>query len=678
MYVRLPSSCRLPRKRQVCTNPFVSHPPSRTIATSSEPAHDGGATITNTTASNIDYGLDLGKTETEESQITRSKRRRARLLPPTSAQILRYALTQTAGASRTKSQRWSRLDSILKDRFSQEYPNGLSLVMQNSLDGKAEFMIQKLEESQSLEELRNAMTHICTTNNVVGMATICVALEKALDLCEDTSEYESILATMNSLLVWLKKLGATELRDFYVLGMRYACLCLSPQALKRYLREYRCADYGDFTVSEARLLVRTLDKALQLSRWETPGRDVSPMIQVVTASGRLDGTENDNFPSLHSCLPWKEPSAGAYDFINSYVTLLGHLGDVHTLANVWTEIRGRLGTEPEISASLSLSLAAFIEAGDPQKAIQVVHDISSDCDLSLFITPSLWRKLLEHDYNGSIKGLIREQDLDWVFYLELRNIEDKLGVKWTGGEDGWHIDAGNSAAIPIAEGDENSITMNDENPGLESTTRLLTEIKARGSSKSMADISVIVDLLHGHEGREIPLGSIDHSQGEGMEFAWFPQCSPVEFSGSLTPAGNDMSTPSSLGLVRARPDCDGVPRKSGGSLYLMQLGYLSVREKHEHLDLHNGDNPWRDTGHIVAWDRINETFFLFFTGTGRGIIPSELLQSSSFPPSFPYSSARLTIDDELFGYESKLTDSLKEKQCRLHWIDIDPGLGMKP
>lgn len=678
MPVRLSSRYWLLRKRQIYANSFLSLTPLRTNATNSEAARNEHATNTNGNAPKLDHGPKSTEIEETTPELEIQKSAWADSLPPTPAQFFRYALTGTTQTSQTRYQPWSLLDSRLENEWSIKTPNPTPLDLKKSLHGKLGLAIQNLSETRNLSELQVDMTHICTINDAVGSAAICETLNKAILRCEETSEYDAILATMNSLLVWLKKSGMLELRDFYILGMQYASLCFSPEALKHYIREYQSAGHGTFTAKEARLLVETLHKAVRLSRWENPERDTAPMLQAVTGFGGLDGTKQTTSATLHSHLPWKGSSVKAGDFVHLYVTILGHLGDVHTLAEIWSKITRLQDVElaDSVSRALSSCLLAFIEAGDPQKAIRAVHDISSDGRLNTLVTQAVWRKLLEHDYNGTIKGLIGERELDGVFGLELLDIESRLGVKWAGVERGWHVEAKNAAIIPTGLKEENLATLDDENLGLESTPRLLVAVKNRGSSRSMADLSVIVDLLHGHEGREIPLGCIDQGQDGVMQVAWFPHCSPVEFSGSPTPAGNDLSSPCSLGLVRARPDYDGVPFKTGRSLFLMQLGYLSVRKKHALPGPHDDENPWRDTGHIVTWDRVNEKFLILFTGTAIGTIPVDFLQPSTPPSYLHYTSATLTIDNEPPGYDSSFTHLLEEMHS-LYWINVDPGLAMK-
>lgn len=600
-------------------------------------------------------------------------------LPPTPVQILRFATTQTSQTTKAY-QPLSRLDLNLEQFFSESKPRGLFPSIKAQGD-KRDLLVKRLRETQNLRELQTIMTHMCPSTDAAELATIiCTSLTKALIRCEKRSEYDAILATMNSLLLWFKKSGVTDLRDFYILGMQYAGLCFSPQALKHYIREYQNAGYGTFTAEEARLLLGTLRKVLLLSSWENPERDTAPMLQAVAGSDSRDGAKQRTSPTLHSCLPWKESGVEACDFVPLYVSLLGHLRDIHTLTEVWSNLTELQYAEPTDSVSqvLNSCLLAFIAAGEPQKAIRAVHDISSDDRILKLVTKPVWRRLLEHDHNGSIGGLISERELDGVFELELQNIEGRLGIKWTGGESGWHVDTGNAAPIPEVVTDESLHAMDEEKLGLESTSRLLAEVKGRGSSKSMADLSVIAGLLHGNEGREIPLGFI-RVHRRPMEVAWFPQCSPIEFSGSPTPAGNDMSSPCSLGLVRARLNCKSVPSKSGRSLYLMQLGYLSTREKHAHPGLHNEDNRWHNTGHIVAWDRVEERFVIFFTGTGRGTVPSNTLQPLSVPSYLPYVSATLTVGNRPLGYESRLVSLLEDKmKLDRYWIDVDPGLALKP
>ncbi|KAK2755785.1 hypothetical protein FQN54_005935 [Arachnomyces sp. PD_36] len=680
MLTKPPPRCWLPRRRRTYASPFSTVPTSRTRPTVSETGPDGGPSNINASIHKLDdlgnrAGLEAGGREDAAPRNTGLDTSLA-----TPAEVLRFAVTETFRGQRTTWKHQSRTpqDSAWEqqvwDRIFQAIPRNSRAPPTR----EREHAISRLGTTRSMRDLQVVMTHVCRGNDAAGVAKIQGDLVGALSQRAINSEYETVLATMNSLLVWFKKLGATELRDFFLCGMRYACLSASPQALKHYLQEYRSAGYGTFTAQEALSLVRTLERAVKVRTWENPSQDMSPMLRAVTGLSTPDGIPKNNHPTLHSLLPWEESSAEIGTFLPPYVRLLGHLRDVHTLAELLSKVRGLLGAEPTTSTSILLSscLLALVKAGAPQTAIQAVHAISSDCELHSLVTSSLWRVLLEHDYNGSLKDLIRDPELDGVFALELRDIENRLGVKWSGGEDGEHVDCAKSATIPTALEDENFAVLDDENPGLESTERLLAEIQARGSSKSTSDLSAIVDLLHGHEGREVPLGSIKKGQNDAMELAWFPQCSPVEFSGSPTPAGNDQSTPSSLGLVRARPDRNGFLRKSGSALYLIQTGYLSARAKHVGQGLHIEDNPWQETGHIVAWDRISEKFLLLFTGVGRGTVPSNLLQPSVRSTPLPYGSATLNLSALPSGYNSNFTDLLVDTSRRRYWLDVDPGVGI--
>ena len=599
---------------------------------------------------------------------------------PTRAQLLRFALTGTTWDLRTPCPHSSAVDQHLATEFENEKLDHKARLFAKASARNDENLRERMEGIGTLSGLQVFIeTQIGTDDGAIHLMENCSSLQKALLRCEESSQYKAILATITTVVARLEEFDTTHLR---ILGMYYACLCFSPQALKHHLQEYRNAGNLELSPLVAYSLYETLNVSLERAKWEDPELETAPMLEVLTGVNVLDGTQKENNITLHSSLHW-ELGEGPDQFIPRYVALLGRLGDIRTLAEIWSKIRRWLQPENTVRLSNSLSscLLAFIDAGSPEKAIQAVREVPSNCNPGGILNASVCEKLLEHDHDGLIAGIVSQERLQQLLESELQNIEKRLGVRWTAGEDGTHMNPQNLATISTEIQDGDPTSNDSEISRLESTRRLIAETKALGSSKSKADLSQIADLLNNHEGREIPLGSTEDGQGGAQEFAWFPHCSPIEFSNSPTPAGTDRSTPwtpSSLGLIRGRPDCDGIPRKGGRSLYLMQLGYLSTREKSTQPHLQNGYNPWRDTGHIVTWDRMNGKFLVLFIGNGRGIVHSGFLQPS-FPPSLPRFSAILAMDDEPSGFDSNFTDLLgPTTKSQPFWIDVDPGLDLSP
>jgi hypothetical protein len=495
-------------------------------------------------------------------------------------------------------------------------------------------------------------------------------------------QYREILAAINAILTRLHKFGIKSIQNVLISGMRYSCRAFSAPALRHYLEEYSKREYPVLSARTAWVLVHDLALGFQLRKWEDPTIDKSPMLQVI-AGVDYDGSLTNSHTTLYSLFD-RSRTKQVDELMAEYSRLLGHLGDFKGVSGVWYDIQNRLreGTSTSHFLSARACLWAFIDSGNPQTAILAARDILAYGGQNETITLPLWKRLLEHDDKGLLRDLTNQTTIEALLDQELRSVEQRMGVKWSGGEKGRHFKAGNMEIWSDYDVHDSLHESANSISNSEDTKRLVGEIVARGSSKSRASLSLIADLLNEYEGLEVPLGTrVDEEHGS-LEYAWFPRCCPVEFSNDPTPLCYDMATSwtsSSLGLIRALPDCGGVPFKDGRAIYLMQLGYLGVRRGEHPVLCENRRavhlDSWTCTGHVVGWDRIKESFIILFMGKGYGILDPGLLK----PDSSTYLRIFSAVIDlkKSTGFSSDFDDLLiPQRNVPAYWIDVDPGSGL--
>jgi hypothetical protein len=163
--------------------------------------------------------------------------------------------------------------------------------------------------------------------------------------------------------------------------------------------------------------------------------------------------------------------------------------------------------------------------------------------------------------------------------------------------------------------------MDGDSSGYESPERLVEEIRTLGRSKSEADLAKIADLLDEYEGDLIPV-TVCLDKSSDAEFYWAPQRSPVELRARpfSEADGQHNESLSNLGLIKVTTSNDGNPLASGGTLHLIQLGYLLQKQSPASDENLDASPKLKELGYLVTWDRVLDRFLVVFTGTGRGQI----------------------------------------------------------
>lgn len=588
---------------------------------------------------------------------------------PTPAQTVRFAVTGTTKVPKSGFHD-NETDAYLKKRFAEpEIPRTLIFNQPRS-----QFLLESTHLSQisSLDELHTAIQrHVNTPDAAIRLTSLSPYLRRLLRTYAGKAQYIELLAATTAILERLQKWKLKDL-TFFFLGLQFAIRAFSPAAIRQYIDIAIRTPYR-ISLKMAKQLIKDLAMFYRYHLWECPGASAAQMLEAVTGIGS-DGSRRQ---SLYSLISW-DRNEDSNRVLADYVLLLGLMGDKVGLPELWSGVEERLGSDktPSFCLLISAFLRAFLSSGSTKAAFQATKKTAGYIDINDVVPLDLWRNLLEQDISGELKDLPNGKTTMSLLQQDICSIEAKLGVKWSGTEDGYHSQSREMETLseynPDATQSPSEFRLDDSVPSLETTRQLLEEISTRGPSKSRASLSAIVDLLNENEGLEIPLGSqSDDVSGVELEYAWFPRNSPIEIKNNIPSLYCDMISsppPSSLGLLRVRPCCDELPLKNGRTLYLMQLGYVGVRTKNS-LD---GVSDWETTGHIVSWDRMHSTFRILFIGKGYGVIDPGHLPHGTHP-HLPYSQAVLLMK-ALSDYKPALSDILKPSTRSYGYlIDVDPA-----
>ncbi|BDD58032.1 hypothetical protein MPDQ_005285 [Monascus purpureus] len=540
-----------------------------------------------------------------------------------------------------------------------------------------ELLLKNLDCIRDLGDFRRLVER--NVNGTCGAAILqtnhCELLTQMLTRCERFHSYRDILSTLNGLVARLGRLGAYISPGLHYLGMHYACLCFSASALKYHLQGYRNAKGQRLSYEASISLVKALLSTLQSIKFENSNYDPSPMFNVLMGErASVRGAP----PRLHDSLIWSDNSTTTS--IEVYLLLLVKMGNTNreSLEEVWRRFLERVASQPSTVAFQSaytciLAMTGRFEARSTvlwlkkvsKLAGNILPGISKFRDLnSLVAAPEL------HD---ALPFLAGQEERKRIFVNQLEHMEKRLGLQWQALKSS-HSSISDTFDIAT---NQPLLAIDGENFGFDSRERLLTEIRYLGCSKSATDLGTIADLLNEHEGSEIPV-AIPGEANECTDFSWIPHLSPIEFAGSQLPKRHNTSepwSPSTLGLIRARPLLNGAPRTGERTLHLMQLGYLVTRPKKALWQI-DKNRSWQETGHIVAWDRIRGEFVGLFLGKGRGLVDVGLRPESFHPPAGLgiIEKIRLLEEPEITPSTINGLDIVSPAaNVERHYFDVDPA-----
>ncbi|PLN86329.1 hypothetical protein BDW42DRAFT_93281 [Aspergillus taichungensis] len=456
----------------------------------------------------------------------------------------------------------------------------------------------------------------------------CKPLMRALSLCQEHHSYGEILMFINAAIHRIEVLRAPVSEDLRFLGMYYACLAFSAPALQHHLDNFGRSCSRHLTLEKSVILVRALDTTLQVLAFQRPDFDAGAMLSVVAGES---GPAPPPRRTLHGILYWDSLENGSED-IGLYLTLLARLRSDSLLCRIWKQTLDKMTASsfPAFESTYGF-VKTFVDTGKPQDAVTYLRQISkrsNDTLPNISRFPGLSGLLADGEVSQTLPELAGPEEYLRMLETQTGDMESRLGIRWQP-EMSHHTDISDPSTSFT---NQPLLTIDGESSGYESAQRLIAEIHTFGCSKSTADLGSIANLLDEHDGESIPV-CVSREEGHPLEFCWFPQRSPVEWFSPSFPLSTDMSRPWSpltLGLVRARLSSSGPPLAKERFLYLMQLGYLAARPK----KAPPGDRPpWKESGHIVAWDRVSGQFLMIYPDKGCRTVPTSQLLEASPPQS---------------------------------------------
>ncbi|KAL1987511.1 hypothetical protein VTN96DRAFT_3438 [Rasamsonia emersonii] len=595
---------------------------------------------------------------------------------PTPSQLLRFSLTGHTQHVQNASQ--SDFDKRLEAYLALRPLDGLHPPRLGSHRRQGEeATYAELEHVSNLQEFRLFIEReVIYSNDPSPFSRL--ALKQALANCQRYHSSREILSALNALISRLEKLQIKVPPYFYAEGMYYAAQCFSTPALEHHLNGFRRVTSSLLKVEDGVDIARALLFSLRTVFFTDPNYDLSPILGLVTGEGPHAGVFSHKLSDVLRFEP------GAYA---TYVKLLREMRATGSLKAAWKSLSQQLTPDcrGEMLDDAYDCVLTFIDAGMVEFAMDCLKDLSSkvgDSPPSIPILSRLASALAENELQVPATVFARQQEVVAVLDDQLKHVERRLGLEWQ--ETSSHHSSIDSPLLPAT--DRSLLSIDGEAVGFESVQRLVAEINALGGSHSRSDLGIIADLLNEHDGSEIPLFTQD-LQTKSWEFAWIPQCSPIEFTNSLIPPRTDTSVPwssAALGLLRARLDNHGLPLSLERSRHLMQLGYLAKRPANaaEHSGPLRQEHAedWTDTGYLVAFDRIRSVFVLVFLGKSSGVI-SPGLQSSSLEPCPQLGSiSTLAMPANPKDFKPRLEEIVslpKEAGARYHF-DLDPGMDLIP
>ncbi|OAX80535.1 hypothetical protein ACJ72_05136 [Emergomyces africanus] len=514
-------------------------------------------------------------------------------------------------------------------------------------------------------------------------------LTSALEYCGRYEHPDKILATLNALVARFSLLGVSVPKELLILGMRFAARQFSAPALRSYIQSYVSAGYGSLPGRSASKIIRNLKLACKSSRFESPVIDLGPMREVVTGLAE-NGSQTSDL-SLHYLLLMTDDACPHFVY-SQYVQLLGVIGGYRRLFDIWPTVQERLKSRPTDPPAQTLAknyVGALLRSGFGSRAVYCVEQLSTIANLNDFLPILMWKDLLEQDNSEILRKIIPSQTANTIIYGELNSMEKRLGITWNPVGGGHHVKTADMdpmwdhwPADAVLSGLDIDPTVSGPPSGIK---RLIAEIVSHGSSKSAMELARVANLLHDFEGCEVPLGSRKDENGQTHEFAWFPQCCPIEFSNNIPPSRYNIAgpqSPSSLGLIRALHDVHGKTiRLDTSNLYLMQLGYLCERRRGSAGGSVNSKESdaekWVNTGHIICWDRMERVLMMIFLEKGWGTIDPGLYPRHSHPDLPSVAKIHLrpwTNFQSEFSEDSGLLWPLETR----YWLAVDPAAYLDP
>ncbi|KAJ5221058.1 uncharacterized protein N7469_009945 [Penicillium citrinum] len=546
-------------------------------------------------------------------------------LDPSPLELLQATLLGSV-TSKTKCQTDADRNRQILDLIEPQWQGGyLPPPLWHALKGvsstgfkEAEGRLKSITTISSLKDVTERLVI-----DVDGARSLQSQLPGIISRCRGQHSSAELLSVFGDIIVRLQRLKLPINSDTYGLGMELAAENLSSVAFHRFFTGFIRSPKG-IQISHLHNVIQILYETVRQELFESPHYDTTHILAEIT--GEYDAfSENGNI-RLHDFLYSK--LGGSQDDFHAdlatwtnYLCLLSILQSREPLISSWKAFMKSFRSETSSNLHSMYSVVlALSRVGRSETAAKFLEDISirnGDSLPSLTEFPHVREILNDSVLCQVLVDIVGNHEYEALLELAVGDIERRLGLQWVTAQQS-EIGAHSSitpGSLWTSFEHQPLFTIDGDCAGYDNPSRLFSELEVSGCSRSPDQLGQIAELLHEHDGSGFEVTSHNHSTGGIPRFKWCPQHSPIEFSHSQLPVSSDRTgkwTPTSLGLIWARPLINGIVQERGKSFHFMQLGSLDMQ--------YNPNERWQPSGYIVVWDRQFGHMNALFVGTDHGVI----------------------------------------------------------
>lgn len=478
-----------------------------------------------------------------------------------------------------------------------------------------------------------------------------------------------------------------EVRKGYLISMKLAASVFSPQALASSMALWKEQKPATMKLRNAftyTIILRLLNRYDQL-QWQgqVDHSQDEIMLEVLTGLNAAGERISDIVPGnshvdLFNLAQWARDTTGIRA-LGEFAKLLGLLGNTTILHEARPILKEKTESEiPQVQKiakdAAKLCVEACLKTGDYDLGIAFAEMLMGNTRLEQHLSKRLLLTLLLHDKDMILHKLIKARNgEDQFLHKQLQSVERRLCITWDNKKH-QHIFA---KGVGMWSDQDKSLVGAETERLRPQIAKLLEEVAYYGSSSSLDELAQLADTLNDVDGLCVSLGKsfIRYTRGQAIEFAWFPQLSPIEFSQPSPP-----TLPSIYGLLRTRP----LPGKGLSHVdrtrHLIQVGYIGARKR---SNKESQTLPkYTPTGHIVAWDRNEHVFVVMYVGKSYGTIsPGAVPEIDQFENPLPFVMSDVDLlamvrrpiegkdEPELYQVMAKVDEKVDDRR---RWeVDVD-------
>ncbi|KAF7715140.1 Uncharacterized protein PECH_007448 [Penicillium ucsense] len=601
---------------------------------------------------------------------------------PSPAQLLRAIFTgpdpRNNGSTHDFVHRHKILSLIDAEWISGSPPPALWAALKGVHPTTRKEEVMRIYSVNDVSSLRSIAERLLVDEYAAKLLHKHFAASRVMERCEERSSYSELVSLLSDIHHRLARLKLPPLNP--TLGLRYAALDLNMPAFQGFLHIRQKIDGPPLQFSNSGSIIKALLETIESTLFERPNYDTRFVLSCLTSEAVHDLPASLKLHEvLHASL---DQDRGTW---STYLCLLARLHSRDALYSSWGQYLSGYVKDNEISCHQAYSIIiSLIKARRSEEAALFLEQIAqrSGDTLPYFSTFRGMSALLNDAViREAIPDLAQGREYETLLEKCLWDMEAQLGIRWEKGHkqsgEKVHVSFTPDSAWKIFE-DQPLITLDGESAGYDDPMRIRAEISSLGCSRSSRDLQRIVDGLHDQDGcpQDVTVQPYDSRGADllrgmsgSIEFQWNPEHAPVEFSDSFcaTPTLQSFQiTPATLGLLRARAVADGVPQNNNKCLHLLQLGSLHMRTSHQ--------DPWEQSGYVVAWDRQFGDMIALYVGRGFGIIdPGPTPSNAPFGSILHIDSTHTPNSRKRFsGRRSRISGYAKS-----YHLDIDPSLDLE-